>query len=183
PYTEFSLKLDPLAESEEYKDIIRDILDYVINPLNRDFLIPELFKLISFNFSSTSLNVLDEWINSQETERLQAASYLLRNAPKSFVINHLKFVSNLLEKADEFGDACYETICYDLQESFSMSEYSGILGENSYENGDIALHIKVANIAEQFIRGTPSHKFYQSLSKNIKESNESLRKFLEEIDD
>ena len=183
PYTEFSLQLDALAESEEYKDIIRDILDYVINPLNRDFLIPELFKLISLNFSSTSLNVLDEWINSQKAERLQAASYLLRNSPKSFVINHLKFVSNLIEKADEFGDACYETVYYDLQESFSRSEHSGILGENLQENEDVALHLKVANIAEQFIQGTPSHKFYQSLSKNIKESNESLRKFWEEFDD
>jgi Caspase domain len=183
PYTEFPQKLDDLAESQEYEDLILDILKHALNPLNREFVLPELFKKISLDFSSKSLKVLDEWINSQEPEQLLAASYLLRNAPKSFFIKHLEFVSNLLERADELGDACYQAVCDDLQKSFSMSEYFGILGEALSENENITLQKQIANIAEQFIVGTPSHKFYESLSKNIRESNKYWRKSWEEIND
>ena len=183
PYTEFQQRFDGLAENDEYEDILRDILKHVLDLSNRGFLIPELFKEISLNFSHKSLKVLNEWINSQVPEQLLTVSYLLRNLSKSFVLDNVEFISNLLEKAYDLGDNYYKTVCNDLSESFSRSEYFGILGATLPQNEETNLSNTVANIAKQFILGTPSQEFYNSLYNKIIESNKSWIKILEEINE
>ncbi len=114
------------------------------------------------------VNVLDEWINSGEPKKVQAASYLLRDVPKSFVFIHVEFISNLIEQADKLGDDCYRAVSNDLFQSFAINEYSEILGETSTENDYITLRDRVTNIVEQLEFGSPSHQFYESILNEIK---------------
>jgi hypothetical protein len=57
PYSEFRQKLNGLAESEKYEDIIRDILIQALNHSGRMFCLSQLFKEVSLNFTPTSLKV------------------------------------------------------------------------------------------------------------------------------
>lgn len=144
------------------------------------FFLSQLFKEVSLNFTPTSLKVLDEWINSGEPDKVQAASYLLRDVPKSFVFIHVEFISNLLEQAYELGDDCYQAVSNDLFQSFTINEYSGILGETFQKKEDLALQDRAANTAKQFILGSASHEFYEFLAKHAQDTIKFWEKRWEE---
>jgi hypothetical protein len=181
PYSKFRQKLDGLAESEEYEDIIRDILNQALKESGKRFWLSKLFKEVSLDFTSISLKVLDEWINSGELEKVQAASCLLGDVPQSFVFTHIEFISNLIEQAYELGDDCYRAVSYTLAQSVTSGVRSGTLGQPFPE--DAALKDRASNIAEQFILGSPSHQFYQSLARKAKASIQFWEKMWEEFDE
>jgi len=46
----------------------------------------KLFRLVSLDFNSVSLETLNEWINSGDSMKVEAAGQLLQGAPSSFVL-------------------------------------------------------------------------------------------------
>jgi hypothetical protein len=140
---------------------------------------------LSLDFTPTSLKVLDEWINSRELEKVQAASYLLCDAPKAFVFTNVEFVANLLEQAYDLGDDCYQTVTYDLSNSAINSATSDFRGGTPGQRfpEDIALQDKSAAIAARLVLGSPSHRFYDSLAKKAKASIQFWEKRWEEESD
>jgi hypothetical protein len=208
PYLEFQHKLDGIAKSNEYKDILREIRNQALKrTYYTKFWFPKLFKEASLVpvprgsdelhssiqqtspirycyedevlvFSPTSLEVLNEWIDSGDRQKIETASCLVSDAPKAFVFTNVEFVANLLEQAYELGDDCYQTVTYDLLNSATSGVRGGTPGQPFPE--DIALQEKSAAVAAQFIVRSPSHRFYDSLAKEAKSSIQLWEKRWEE---
>jgi hypothetical protein len=172
-------KLKGLAESEEYEDILRDIRNQALTQANKKFWLAKLFKEVSLDFTPTSLKVLDEWINSRELEKVQAASYLLCDVPQSFVFTHIKFVSEILEQAYLLEDDCYRIVSNNLSYRIIMRARCGTLGEPYPE--DIDLQANSLAVGKKFSKGTPARKFYESLAKYARANIEEDLSLEEEL--
>jgi hypothetical protein len=196
PYLGFQHKLDGIAKSNEYKNILREIRNQALKrTYHTKFWFPKLFKEASLVpvprgsdklhssiqqtsptpycyedevlvFSPTSLEVLNEWVASGDRQKIETASCLVSDAPKAFVFTNVEFVANLLEQAYDLGDNCYQTVTYDLFNSATSGVRGGTPGQPFPE--DIALQEKSAAVAAQFIVKSPSHRFYDSLAKDAK---------------
>jgi hypothetical protein len=161
PYSGFRYNLNGLTKSNEYEDILRDILQQSLNmTYSTRFWFPKLFKEVSLGFNSTSLKVLKEWINSKEADQIETASYLLSDAPQQFVFTHLNFVINLLEQAYYIGDECYRKVSSYLFES-ATSDVGGFIGQPFPE--EVSRKEQASAILAELSRGCPSYKFYDSL--------------------
>lgn len=154
--------------AEECKDSIptRVLLSIRLEPLYK-----ELYKEVSFAFvgeserdiSPTSLKVLNEWINSEDAEKIRAASRLIREFYAGFIFGHLEFVSNLLEQAYKAGDECYEAVSSNLFGLAVSRVKMGRSGQPFPE--DVQLRDQASAIAKQFLKGSPVRKFFDSLVK------------------
>jgi hypothetical protein len=209
PFQGFQHRLVGIAESNEYKDILICIRNQSLQRTEHTkFWFSKLFRDVSLVpdyrsstnqsssvqettstrysyedgiliFSPTSIEVLSEWINSEDRNKIEAVSCLLSDAPQAFVFQNVEFVSNLLEQAYELGDDCYTTVTIDLLNSVNSGVRSGTPGQPLPE--DVAIKEQSAAVAEQLIAESPSHQFYDCLVKNAKAYIEYWEKRWEEF--
>ena len=175
-----------LSESERYDDILREIrnlwfeqysISYnssvhndILSSIKLEPLYKKLYREASFNFigdskrdiSPVSLIVVSEWVNSKDSEKIEAASELISLFPSGFIFGHLEFVKNLLEQAYEAKDQCYESVTRNLFVIAHTKTRMGISGQPFPE--DIQLRDQASEIAKQFFKGSPIYKFYNSLA-------------------
>jgi hypothetical protein len=189
--------LHNLSKYEEYKDKLRQIRELWFNCQSQ----VESSRLITFykelyteaslicieksgrdftlDVTPTSIELLEEWMQTGEDEKIRASAKLisgLNNRLNSdFIFQYLDIVEKLLEQAYQVSDECYE---YVFSHLFSSSVYrlrSGILGKPFPE--DVAMRDQASIIANQRFKGSPVHKFFQSLVKEaesrIKSESES----------
>jgi energy-coupling factor transporter ATP-binding protein EcfA2 len=108
-------KFQEVANHQNFKDALRVIRDaaaskaYSSGLLFEDTL-SELFHDFSLNYSSASLEVLDEWINSGECTKVRAAMILLEDTYLGFYLNNQTFVSNYLQRAKKCGADVFEEV-------------------------------------------------------------------------
>jgi hypothetical protein len=209
PFQGFQHRLEGIAESKEYKDILRNIRNQALHKTcDTKFWFSKLFRDVSlvstprsstnqssfiqetiptrysyedeiFVFSPISIEVLSEWVNSEDRNKIQGISCLLRNAPQAFVFQNVEFVSNLLEQAYELGDDCYTTVTIDLLNSVNSGGRSGTPAEPLPE--DVALKEQSAAVAKELVAESPSHRFYDCLAKDAKAHMEYWEKMWEEF--
>jgi hypothetical protein len=189
--------LHNLSKYEEYKDKLRQIRELWFNcqsQVESSRLITiykELYTEASLicieksgrdftlDVTPTSIELLEEWIQTGEDEKIRASAKLISGLNKrlnsDFIFQYLDIVEKLLEQAYQVSDECYE---YVFSHLFSSSVYrlrSGILGKPFPE--DIAMRDQASIIANQRFKGSPVHKFFQSLVKEaesrIKSESES----------
>lgn len=173
--------LNYLSCSDEYKDILRRIRDLSLNSSSDENILisrhyRNLYEKASLtiveesparallDFTSISIELLNEWINSTEPEKIKAASNLIDNFSSSFIFRYQEFIINLLERAYEAGDECYHWISSNLFRIALSKERKGIVGQPFPE--DVELHEKASALAKQFPAGSPVHKFFDSLAKH-----------------
>lgn len=170
PYKNFfDDELNGISSIPHYKEILQKVRDRSLNPdRTESFWLPNLYSYISNNFSLTSLEVLNEWINSKEEEKIIAVGILVKEAPSNFVFLHSDFVSNLLVSAQEISDDCYEEVRSDLSNSALYGVKTGLMGEPSHEDQ------KIRDRAQEFMEmspsGSPTWNFYKWLSEQAKRS-------------
>ena len=166
-----------LTKSPDQETILREVRDASLEPgWHIDDWIPQLFREISSGFdSAASLKVLDEWINSGNADRIEAAAHLLSEARPEFVFKHIEFVSNLLERAHASSYDCFGSVSSSLANSAQSGGRSGTLGEPMPQ--DVALRDQASAVANQFDAGSPTSGFYSSLAEHAKASikNQLLR--------
>ena len=166
-----------LAKSPDQESICREVRDASLEQgWHISFWIPNLFREISSGFdSAASLKVLDEWINSGNADRIEAAAHLLSEARPEFVFKHIEFVTNLLERAHAAIYDCFGSVSSSLANSAQSGGRSGTLGEPMPQ--DVALRDQASAVANQFDAGSPTSRFYSSLAEHAKAStkNQLLR--------
>jgi hypothetical protein len=163
PYGELKYSFK-LSENSNSKEIIYAICELSLNKTHAiKSWLPKLFQTILLNLTAFSLIVLNEWINSGESEKVQAVSLLLSAMPQSFAFTQVKFLTNLLEQADILGEQCYEIVSDNFFIALTTGSRGGTLGEPFQE--DVTLRAQSLAIASQFLIGSPAHKFYSSLAK------------------
>lgn len=195
-----------LSSAEEYEDMLRKIRglwfddqaqagmifsgiynnsipNEVLYSFKLEPLYKELYKESSFAFieeskrdiSPTSLKLLNEWINSEDAEKIISASRLVREFHAGFIFGHLEFVSNLLEQAYRAGDECYETVRRKLLGSAASRVEMGIPGQP-----DVGLCDQASAVANQFLKGSPVRKFFDSLAEHAESDIKFQQMFYEE---
>lgn len=129
---------------------------------------------ISNNFSLTSLEVLNEWINTKNEEKITAVGLLIKEAPSTFVFLHSDFISNLLVSAQVISDDCYKEVRSNVSNSALYGVKTGLMGEPSHE--DQKIRDRAREFMEMYPSGSPTWNFYKWLSE---EAEKSIKGWLE----
>jgi len=162
PYLGFHDGLKSIASSPNYRDILRKVRDHALNPNAVDyFWIPKLFSEISNGFCSVCLEVLYEWIESNDDKKIQAIGLLVKDAPSDFVFSHSEFVSRLLEKSYTKNDDCYRSVCGSLFSSALSRAKTGTAGQPMPQ--DVQLRDQAKELSKRFLIGSPTQRFYLEL--------------------
>ena len=166
PVLGFRGPLVGLATTPSHENILREIRDPSLEQgRSVGYWIPQLYREISSGFeSAASLEVLDEWIGSGSGVRIKAAARLVSSADPSFVFKEVRFVSNLLERAQVAGYDCYQSVSSYLARSALSGIRSGTPGQPMPE--DVALREQAAVVANTFDSGSPTFRFYDSVAKS-----------------
>ncbi|MBH8574937.1 hypothetical protein I8752_18320 [Nostocaceae cyanobacterium CENA369] len=189
PFSGLKSHLNSIEKSSEYEDILREIRNQALKVFqkyncwlnNHNHYISKLFEEVSLGFNATSIKVLQEWINSEDCEKIQTVSSFLNHAPQSFVLTHVDFTANLLEQAYSLGDDCYKTVNSHLYSRYpSASDVRVVRTPEEPMPEDVALQNQALAIAKQFPTGSPPHKFYSSLAESAKASIKFWQKQWEE---
>ncbi|MBD2205600.1 hypothetical protein H6G33_24975 [Calothrix sp. FACHB-1219] len=189
PFSGLKSYLNRIEKSSEYEDILREIRNQALKVFqkykcwlnNHNHYISKLFEEVSLGLNATSIKVLEEWINSEDCEKIQTVSSFLNHAPQSFVLTHVDFTANLLEQAYSLGDECYKTVNSHLYSRYpSASDVRVVFTPEEPIPEDVALHNQALAIAKQFPTGSPVHKFYSSLAESAKASIKFWQKQWEE---
>ncbi|MCA2736674.1 restriction endonuclease [Microcystis sp. M158S2] len=157
----YTFNFSECSTSKEAIQIVRDLS--LRQSQHISFLLSKLFKAVLKNATDLSLSVLNEWVNSDESEKIESVSHLLGSIPQSFALTQVEFLSNLLEKAYDSGYQCFEVVNRNLFYAVTSGGHGGTLGEPSEK--DVTLRDHSSAIASQFLIGSPAHKFYSSLAK------------------
>ena len=143
PYTGFRHGLAGISSSPRYKDILKKIRERALSPRTHEyFWIPKLFLEISGGFSNKCIDVLREWTESGDKEKIEAVAYLLKDAPSGFVFSHSDFVSELLENYDirALVDDRNEKAGRKIRDAeLSKVPFMLIVGENEKESGTVSV--------------------------------------------
>ena len=159
PYLGFHHGLQGVTSSPRYKDILKKIRERALSPKSHEyFWIPKLFSEISGGFSQKCINVLKEWSESGEKNKIVAVAYLLKDAPSGFVFSHPAFVSELLENAYKINDDCYRNVGSYLRCSAVSGTRTGSPGQPMPQ--DVRLRDQAMELLNKYPAGSPTYKFY-----------------------
>lgn len=152
------------SATKSYEKILRQVRDWAsVETGNwmRSHYGADLFKMVSAGFDGATLNVLGEWINSNDTKKLESAAALLSEAPSGFVFAHPEYVVNVLEQAKKQGEACYKRVSSWLYGSAISGSRSGTPGQPFPQ--DIAQRDSSFDLMGKLPAGSPGYKFYKML--------------------
>lgn len=156
-------------ETTQYEQVLRKVRDWASEPTEswvRIHFGPDLFKLVSAGFDSTTLKILEEWLMSTDTKQIESAAALLSEAHRNFVWMNEDFVINLLERAYKVSSTCYRRVCSSLHTSLLQGVRSGTAGQPFPE--DITQRDKSYEIMSKLTPGSPAYKFFKSLYEEAK---------------
>ncbi|MDX2241524.1 MAG: restriction endonuclease [Leptolyngbyaceae cyanobacterium bins.302] len=124
--------LSGLQDSQDYQDILSEVRDLMMSEeLKATSCLPRLFKLISLDLNSVSLEVLNWWINSGDATKVKNASQLLQDASSLFVFKNNDFVANLLNQAASVGSECLKEVRHSLLHTLVFRSLSRTVGQPS----------------------------------------------------
>jgi len=162
PILGFQHGLKDIASISNYKDMLRKVRDRALSAKTIIcWWLSKLFADLSDNFSSISIEVLYEWIDSNDAQKIQAVGLLVKDAPSEFVFSHSDFVSDLLEKANKISSECYNDVASNLSSSATSGTRLRTPGQPSTQ--DIKLRNQSKELSQKFPIGSPVQQFYFSL--------------------
>jgi hypothetical protein len=113
----FQLHFDSqaIAARDDYKGILRTVRDALLprTPL-RSWDVPKLFVALAVLDHPTTLALLNEWFDSGDAEKIEAASKLLCEAPHDFAFAHRRYIASLLDNAWNVSEDCYNRAASNL---------------------------------------------------------------------
>jgi hypothetical protein len=102
-HTGFGELLEGITEANNYRDMLRRVRDLMLEE-GRAYSVPAVFVAISNGINQTARDVLREWVEAEDPERLRAILELIENGPETFVLENDDFVARILETAHEMGE-------------------------------------------------------------------------------
>jgi len=171
PFNGFVYPLTGIYQNSRYKEFLRKIRDRAYKTKKREyFWLPIIFSDLSNNFCTKSLEVLSEWIDSDDSQKLSRISLLLREAQPQILFSKTKFISKLLNKAHSIDFECYEEINNNLLSIVRNMMRSGIVGQIMPQ--DEYLRDESSKILENITPRTPAYQFYEGI---LKHANDSIK--------
>jgi hypothetical protein len=182
PYLGFDDCLNGVIKSQIYPQILRNVRNHVIfyEDVGK-FWISSLFLEISDNYCKTSIEVMNEWIYSRDEELVKSVGILVKGADPKFLFDHSEFVSKIIETAYNISDECHSAILDSLYK-ISINGVKQFIGKEP-----LVEDINQKNLGEEYAKkfqiGSPTHRFYTSISKSAQRSINTHMKWMEEIYD
>lgn len=189
PYQDAYKFFVSLPEPEIYSHILRQVRDKIFDGECERYFIPILFHALSMvkngesskssyykddnlTFSSTSLEILNEWINSEDAEKIRGASCLLLEAPRSLILEQVDFISNLASKAYEISRDCFLSVLQNLR----GVSWTGVISATPQQPIPELIQFKddCLKIAETFPPLSASRRCYEQLAKVFQKTNDAF---------
>ena len=168
--------------SPDYLNILRLVRNKVIDKSwQNNFWYPILFKSLAGDFNQQSIEVLMEWVQSGEKEKIKAVGILLHQTPKSFIFQNLTFVTDMLNAGNPHGEKFYKSVKTDLAYSAIYGMKHGTPGQPMQE--DIELKDNSLNILRKLPKGSLIYEFFKSLAEHAEREMENQVKEDEELFD
>lgn len=150
-----------LFKHPDYQKLLKKVRDAALKTKKRTYF-RYLFEIISNNYSIEFLQIFEEWIDSDDKEKISLVCKFIQNAPPEFLLNNSSFVHRVLESSNKIDDAFHETIKENLFSIARCGSRFGTIGE------PFPLDVKIKAVAEelskQFPHGSVTEKFYTELS-------------------
>ncbi len=181
PYLGLDYPLTGLANNGDYELFLKQVRDRALGTERHSRLwLMKLFNEVSFGYSSSCVTVLDEWINSGDPAKIEAAASLLTEAPAGFVFDHFDFVSNALSRAAVAGDECCRSVSGHLYRC-AVEHGRERVGGGPFPQ-DLTLRDKATAAVRRTQAGTQQHQFYDSLVRRAKGNIRDAQAWDEEIE-
>lgn len=94
----FGESLEGLAESQDYRDMLRQIRDLMLDQ-DQAYSVPDVFVAVSNGINEAGREVLREWLDNSSPDRLSAVLELIEDAPDVFVLENDDFIGLVLDAA------------------------------------------------------------------------------------
>lgn len=166
-----------VAKHPDYLQVLRRIRDLTAKPSWQfAYFASDLFWSVAHG--AAALDVLREWIQSNEKEQVVGAAHILEKAGNNFVFGYPEFVSEALEQAAAIDEECYRGVFSFLHSSVTSGSKSGPLGGPMPR--DLKVRDKSSFLVQRF-QGQPKVRaFYESL---LKSAESSIRRDREEFEE
>jgi hypothetical protein len=126
-----------------------------------------------------SLEVLNEWVLTDDANKIISVGDLLKHASSDFIFSHTNFISNLLEHSYYAGNECNNYIKLILSNIAISGGSSRTPGEPSPKEVDT--RDRASEVLKHFDVGSPAYKYYDSIRKGAELSITHNHKMDEEI--
>lgn len=153
-----------VAETKEYEAMLRKVRDWAAIDTGswvRPHFGSDVFKMISSSFDESTLKIIDEWISSGESAKVDAVGMLLSEAPSNFVFTRSDYVVALLEIAGGLGSKTYDSVTSSLFGAAISEGKTGTPGQPFPQ--DIAQRDSAYDMVKRLPDGSHAHKFYKML--------------------
>ncbi|MDI3485932.1 MAG: hypothetical protein PWQ50_1152 [Methanolobus sp.] len=166
--------LSGIQSSANYEDILRKVRDYSLKENVSTFWLKQLFAYISGDFCSKCLDILDEWISSNDVNKIKIVGLFLSEAPSDFIFKNSDYVSNLLENAQRIDLDCYTDVRSNILYPVFYGARSGVPGKPFRE--DEEPRDKSSELLEKYPKGSLMWDFYNYI---FERANSSIKRTLD----
>ena len=170
PYGGHGLSLPGLANSEQYPGLLRQIRDAQLgaSPMV-GFWLPTLFRVAVVDLA-LGLDVLREWLQSGDAERIAAVAHLLRGFDHSIMFSADEFVADLLDAAAKAGRECLENARIALFATAVSGFHCSTPGQPAPRY--VSDKASAQQLVEKYSLRTEVREFYETLVRNAESSIE-----------
>lgn len=158
-------------ESADFEGILRRLCEWAVEEAGqarRGFWTPTLFAAVAGRFDEAVLRVMEDWLLSQDSERIEAAVDLLRDAPSSLVWDNVSWVRRVLEHAESVNWESYSAVASALHAAVVSGTKTGTPGEPFPQ--DIEQRDRANEVATDLPIGSAAHRFFVALKKSAESS-------------
>lgn len=132
------------------------------------------------NVTTESMTLLKDWIESGNQMKTIAASKLFSCFNSNFIFSHIDTVCDLLNRSKAISDDCHDAVYNNLWVMPSTPRTSvSSIGKDASEK--IALRDQARAVIAQLDRGSPAHRFFESIVEQIESEIEHQRRLHEEL--
>lgn len=169
------------APEQEQISALRALRDHVLRLTHHQEvqLLAEIFARVSRQYADPALDVLKEWIDSGESDKVLGAARLLEAAPLDFVFAREAQVVHLLEVAQGFGRDTLEHVQASLEASTTPLVRGGWVG--APDQADVEVRDRATATAARYPPGHVAHEFYQRLRDTSVSNIESSTRMWESL--
>jgi hypothetical protein len=160
PYQLPQVDLSRISKRDDYDHLLRLVRDAVTSDrLWSSDAVPRMFVMLALPGHPAVGQVLNEFVQTGESERILVAAVLVSAFPSEFLFEHADVVEEVLEAAMECGGDCYEHVSSTL---LPMGEVrSGRRGKPFPE--DLDLRERAAAMAEKYEQMSATWRFWRNV--------------------
>jgi hypothetical protein len=180
----FQLHFDAaqLAGRDDYDGLLRTVRDALLprTPM-RSWDVPKLFVALAVLDHPTTLALLNEWFESGDAAKIEAASTLLSETSHDFVFTHRAYVVRVLDRAWAVSEDCYNRVASNLVSPVISEMKSGSHGQ-AFPQDDRHRDAAAAAMTELEPHG-PGWRFFQRIREHAEGQIEQKRLSDEDLED